>query len=133
MAQEFIAGYFTPLERPSRPDRPPLPPITIPPLPPGWGKPPVEPPVQPDPGADIEQPIYIPAPPSWPPGVPFPPFNPGDGLSGKVLLVCWVPGTGKFKWICVDVPELPGLPPGWPDNPPARPQPTPPEATPKGR
>lgn len=120
MAQgEFIAGYFTPLEKPGRPElKPPDFGKPVQPLPP---LPPVDPPIDPpeiDEGATIEHPIFLPDKPGLPPGFVWPPFDPSDGLHGKVLLLCWVPGVGK-KWIVVDVPSLPGTwpPEGW--QPPA--------------
>lgn len=122
MSQEFIAGYFTPLQRPELPGG--IPPITLPPLPPGWGPPPILPPT----GIDPEHPIEVPDPPgrpSLPPGFVWPPFDPSDALQGKVLLLCWIPGVKKFKWIVIDVPPIPGLPPDvtLPPVPPMRPQP----------
>lgn len=110
---EFIAGYFTPLEKPQRPERPPRPPIELPPLPPGM--PPSTKPIDPD--ASVEHPIFIPEEPSnpiqLPPGFVWPPFDPSDAIAGKALLLVWVPGTG-MKWIVVEVPQtwppIPGIP-----------------------
>lgn len=115
---QFVAGWFTPLEPnvPTLPDKPeggwggrpvqPLPPL-----------PPVDPPIDPPevgPGTP-EHPIFIPDRPNLPqlpPGSVWPPFNPGDGVSGKVLMLCWIPGVGK-KWVVIEVPTM------WPPTPPA--------------
>lgn len=93
-------------------------PIVLPPLPPGvpdQGLPPVS--------GTPEYPIEIPSTPehpiNLPPGTVWPPFNPSDGLQGKVLLLVWVPGVNKHKWVVIEVPEtLPPMP-----TPPPRPQP----------
>lgn len=125
---QFVAGWFTPLEGNLPPlAQPPAggiggrPPVTKPPLPPGVvdPTPPIEPPPE---GGEPEQPIFIPEEPTHPiqlpPGFVWPPFDPGDALQGKVLLLCWIPGVHKFKWVVIDVPPLPGWPPpGW--QPPA--------------
>lgn len=142
--QQFLAGWFTPVggNLPSLPEKPEHPPWGKPiqPLPP---LPPVDPPIDPpevDDGATPEHPIFLPDKPNLPPGFVWPPFNPGDGIQGKALLLCWVPGVGK-KWIVVDVPSLPGTwpPEGWPPaggiggTPPPRPGGGPTEPQPKGR
>lgn len=118
MAQgEFIAGYFTPLERPEL--KPPAggiggkPPVTKPPLPPGVTDP--DPGTKPiDPDAEVQPPIFIPGTPEHPivlpPGTIWPPVNPGAGLQGKILLLCWIPGVGS-RWVVVELPPLPGWPP----------------------
>lgn len=130
---QFVAGWFTPVQGslPPLPERPGWtpehpwvpggpgeggeiePPIVLPPLPPGMVMPPI---ALPPTGEAPEYPIYIPSTPEHPiqlpPGTVWPPFNPGDALHGKVLLLVWVPGTGKHKWVVVEVPTtLPPLPP----------------------
>ena len=127
---QYVSGWLVegpaPPEGGWQPPKPPAggvggrPPITkpLPPLPPEITEP--EPPA-PDEGTAPEHPIFIPERPGkppiqLPPGAVWPPFNPGDGIQGKALLFCWVPGVGK-KWIVVDVPA------GGVGNPPPRPQP----------
>ena len=89
------------------PVKPGLPPIAIPPLPPGVSHPPgTQPPIATQP----DFPTHLPAPPHLPPGTVWPPFNPGEGLSGKALVVVFVPGSGA-KWVVIDtgaqVPQPP--------------------------
>jgi hypothetical protein len=101
----------------------PAPPIELPPVPPGT----VAPPIALPPG-EPSYPIVIPDPgPGLPPGTVWPPLNPGDGVQGKALLLCWVPGAHKFKWIVIEVPTMPELPsrppaPGTPGHLPAPPE-----------
>lgn len=105
---QFVAGWFTPVGSAENPDRPsiwpgrPEHPIVLPPMPPGSGEKPPEPPPHP------EHPIFLPDTPEHPiqlpPGSVWPPFNPGDGIQGKALLLVWVPGVGS-KWIVVDLPD----------------------------
>lgn len=114
---QFVAGWFTPVgsQLPDKPEFPGFPggtpehPIVLPPLPPGMGEKPPEPP----PGRP-EHPIFLPDTPEHPiqlpPGFVWPPFNPGDALSGKALLLCWVPGVGT-KWVVIEVPDWSNLPP----------------------
>lgn len=144
---QFVTGWFTPLEGslPPMPElpgppaggiggRPPNRPMPIPPEPPGvGGEPghPIEPPTE---GGEPEQPIYIPGTPehpiTLPPGTVWPPFDPSEGLEGTVCLLVWVPGTGKCKWIVVQLPELPDWKPPTIGKP-IQPLPTPPEREPK--
>lgn len=111
---QFVAGWFTPVTgglpplpewgKPENPwDPGGHPGHPIPPLPPGVDPP--DPPLEPEPG-EPTHPIVIPAPPTLPPGFVWPPFDPSDALSGKVLLLCWVPGVGKPRWVVVDLPEF---------------------------
>lgn len=131
---QFVTGWFTPLQGslPPLPDRPgwkpehpwepggPYPGQPLPPLPPGVGGGPIHPPevLPPEvpgvPGHPIEIPEEPGQPLPLPPGFVWPPFDPSDALSGKVLLLCWVPGVQKLKWVVIDVPEitLPTPPPG---------------------
>lgn len=133
MAQgEFIAGYFQPLERPEiKPPRPPAgiwPPLVKPPLPPGVGEPghPLpDPEPEPEPGKP-GLPIFLPDEPGHPlplpPGTVWPPVNPGEGLQGKILLLCWIPGVGS-RWVVVELPPLPGWTPEHLPSQPPIPQP----------
>lgn len=108
-------------------------PIALPPLPPGVPTPPIAlPPTvwppQPPSAGGPSNPIVIPGTPehpiALPPGTVWPPLNPGDGVGGKALLLAWVVGTDKYRWVVVDVPplhpaQLPGLAPdqGLPGTP----------------
>lgn len=95
----------------------PTPPIQLPPVPPGIVMPPIH---IPRPPASAENPIVIPGTPehpiNLPPGVVWPPLNPGDGVSGKVLLLAFVVGVGggqhggKYKWIVIDTNAMPTPP-----------------------
>lgn len=96
----------------------PTPPIQLPPLPPGWVMPPI---ALPKPPFTPENPIVLPDPPTegkppLPPGTIWPPLNPGDGVSGKVLLLVFVVGAGdghrggKFKWVVIDTSLTPTPP-----------------------
>jgi len=90
---------------------------TLPPVPPGQNVPdntlpsgPVRP----------SQPIFIPETPSnpiaLPPGHIWPPLNPGDGIYGKSLVLVWVVGTDKYRWVSLDRPAV------WPPTSPAEPK-----------
>jgi len=98
-------------------------PIEIPPLPPGVPEHPI---ALPPHGGEPSHPIFIPGTPEHPielpPGFVWPPLNPGDGVQGKALLLAWVVGTKKYKWVVVEVPEFYPSHPIAPGGPP-RPQP----------
>jgi len=108
---------------PPSPGEPAHPIEPVPPLPPGiWPSPgrPVPPIALPRPPLEVTPPIVIPGTPehpiTLPPGVVWPPLNPGDGLQGKVLALVWLVGIG-YKWAVLEVPEIPGFPmPPHPDQ-----------------
>jgi hypothetical protein len=120
---------------PTHPWRPGRPGVgqPLPPLPPGVEEDPGHPIVLPgEPGFPIEIPEEPGQPLPLPPGFVWPPFDPSEALSGKVLLLFWVPGVNKLKWIVIEVPEitLPTPPAGgW--GKPTQPLPVPPEREPK--
>jgi hypothetical protein len=113
--------------RPTRPSHP----VALPPLPPGVA-PPIAlpptlwPPTPPGEGGPTN-PIVIPGTPehpiALPPGMVWPPLDPSDGVQGKALLLAWVVGTGKYRWVVVDVPEGPSTLPLPGGGLPPRPQP----------
>lgn len=127
MGQPTLA-LITPIEYPSdgRPTHPiagppafPTHPIQLPPLPPGLH--PSHPIALPPTGERPSNPIYIPdvdIDNSLPqaPGTVWPPLNPGDGVAGKGLLLIWVVGTDKYRWVVVDMaaPWPPIAPPAQP-------------------
>ena len=92
--------------------RPPiaLPPIALPPLPPGVVAPPI---ALPPTGEHPANPIVIPNPPDkpMPPGVVWPPLNPGDGIYGESIVLVWVVGTDKYRWVAIKPSGI------WPPQP----------------
>lgn len=115
---QFVAGWFTPVSGPGLPPLPDWgkpslpwepgpehPGHPLPPLPPGV----VDPPIEPEPG-EPTHPITLPGSPehpiTLPPGFVWPPFDPSDALQGKVVLLCWIPGVSKPRWVVVDLPEF---------------------------
>lgn len=122
---QFVAGWFTPLQE-NLPDKPgwspehpwvpgqPHPGQPLPPLPPGVEGKPDHPIVLPpgEPGFPIEIPEEPGQPLPLPPGFVWPPFDPSEALAGKVLLLCWVPGVNKLKWVVVQLPDW-KPPEGW--------------------
>ena len=97
------------------PNRPGIaPPIHIPPLPPGIKPPETWPPPLEIGGGPV-YPISIPETPdnSLPtqPGRIWPPLNPSDGVQGKVLLLVWVVGTDRYRWVVVEAPTFLSLAP----------------------
>jgi hypothetical protein len=81
---------------PEVPPGTPTHPTELPPLPPGTPEHPIAlPPL----GLEPSNPIFIPSTPTHPiappPGTAWPPFNPGDGMQGKVVLLCWFPAQGS--------------------------------------
>lgn len=88
-------------------------PIALPPLPPGVEAP-SHPIVLPPEGAEPSHPIIIPGTPEHPiaapPGTIWPPLDPSDGVAGKALILVWVIGTQKHRWLVVDVPASPEHP-----------------------
>jgi len=86
----------------------PHPPInSLPPVPPGVNVPDNTLP----PGhAHPSWPITIPIKPDntlpVPPGTIYPPLGPGDGIYGKSLLLVWVVGTDKYRWISIEAPGM---------------------------
>ena len=101
-------------------------PITLPPLPPETGAP--EHPIALPPNGEAPSwPIVLPGTPEHPiaapPGTVWPPLGPSDGVPpGKALLLAWVVGTDKYRWVVIEVPvgpEHPWVPPsgGAPSHP----------------
>jgi hypothetical protein len=88
-------------------------PIALPPLPPGQKPDNTLPsgPVYPTHG-----PIFINGTPEHPIALPpaqvWPPLNPGDGIYGKSLVLVWVVGTDKYRWVSLEPPTM------WPPPPP---------------
>ena len=127
---QFVAGWFTPLQgsAPGLPELPGRPPIgkpikPLPPLPPGVEEPthPIE--IPEGEGPPVEVPGTPEHPITYPPGFVWPPFDPSDAIYGKALLLVWVPGVQKFKWVVIEVPDY--VPPagGIGGTPPPRPTP----------
>lgn len=88
-------------------------PIELPPLPPGVEAP-SHPIVPPSGGEAPSYPIFIPGTPEHPivapPGTVWPPLDPSDGVAGKALILAWVVGTKKYRWVVVEVPTSPEHP-----------------------
>lgn len=93
-----------------------IPPIYYPEGPPSIGGGPIVPPDKPGGGPPPSiggGPIIPPEKPNLPPGSIWPPLNPGDGISGKIIAVVWLVGIG-YRWAALDVGNRPVAP----DQPP---------------
>lgn len=126
-------GHLPGWGRPPRPGRPEMP--ERPGHLPGWGGRPSRPV---DPGWGVDEGDHIwPLPPGAglppspgqplppvdpPPGTIWPPLPPGIDITGKALLLAWIPGVGN-RWVVVTIPEPPaggigGTPPQRPGGQP---------------